>query len=309
MKFFRRFIITTGALLVTGLMGASLFVHYGGYNISALAQHTAPVYRLLQFAMVRSANIRSNDIVVPDLQQLDWREEGLQLYEQHCRQCHGAPGIAPEQFSLGMMPGPTAIAAIARERDPAHIYWVVEQGIKMSGMPAWEYRLSNRQIWLVVALVKQIPELTVDEYLALRKQVEREKIFASQESTDANRQQVLTADRKKTTAIPLEKIPDDLTDDDNVTHRGLNALRQYNCSSCHIIPGISAARNHVGPPLGGITRRAYIAGILKNTDENLIRWIRFPHRIDTDSAMPDLRVSEKHAREMLAYFYSIDRKK
>lgn len=91
--------------------------------------------------------------------------------------------------------------------------------------------------------------------------------------------------------------------------RGLNALRQYNRSSCHIIPGISAARSHVGPPLGGITRRAYIAGLLKDTDENLIQRIRFPQQVDTDSAMPDLGVSEKHAREMVAYFYSVDNAK
>ncbi len=299
MKFISRFLVVAAILLVLGGIGASLFIYYGVYNVSALAQHTAPVYRLLQFAMVRSSKVRGNDIIVPNLRELDWKNDGLKLYEQHCRQCHGAPGIAPDNFSLGMMPGPTAIAAIARERKPDHIYWVVEQGIKMSGMPAWRYRLSNQQIWQVVALVKQIPELTVDEYLALREQA------------GFKNQNILT--RKRLTEndvevpVPLARIDSDLDSGEGVVKDGLNALRQYNCSSCHVIPGISSARNHVGPPLGGITKRAYIAGLLKNTDENLIRWIRFPHQVDADSAMPDLGVSEKHARQMLAYFYSIDK--
>lgn len=288
--------ITAGILTVIGLTGASLFVHYGAYNVSALAQHTAPVYRLLQFAMVRSAKVRSGDIIVPDLHEIDWKNEGLKLYERHCLQCHGAPGIPPEKFSLGMMPGPTAVAAIARERAPDHIYWVVEQGIKMSGMPAWEYRLSNRQIWQIVALVKQIPEMSVDEYFVLREQAGLERVtrFYNQDATDQD------------TTVPLAEVAGDLNEEENVIQNGLNALRQYNCSSCHVIPGISAARNHVGPPLGGITQRAYIAGLLKNTDENLILWIRFPHQVDPDSAMPDLGVSKEHAWQMLAYFYSID---
>lgn len=307
MKFFQRFLITIGILFAIGLFCASLFVHYGGYNVSALAQHTAPVYRLLQFAMVRSAKVRSGDIIIPDLHQLDWQQEGLTLYEQHCRQCHGAPGIAPDGFALGMMPGPTAIASIARERDPDHIYWVVEQGIKMSGMPAWEYRLSNRQIWLIVALVKKIPELTVDEYLVLREQAGIKKSGNQENTADDNSKNAGGTNNKS--AIPLEKITDDPAPEANVVQSGLNALRQYNCSSCHLIPGISAARNHVGPPLGGVTRRAYIAGLLKNTDENLIQWIRFPRKVDADSAMPDLGVSEKHAREMVAYFYSVDNAK
>lgn len=288
-------------LMLTGLISGSIavagffFVYLGLYNVSALAQHTRPVFYLLQYAMVRAAETRSESVEVPDLRQLDWRQSGLALYTQHCQQCHGAPGVAPESFSLGMTPSPTAIAAIARHREAGHIFWVTKHGIKMTGMPAWQFRLNERQLWEVVAFVKQIPYLTVAEYLELRNRLQETQRPQVQVTGPARR----GPDAEKQ-AGPVLSEPFDPVE------RGRIALQQYNCSSCHEIPGITAANNHVGPPLGGITGRSFIAGLLENTDENLIRWIRFPHEIDPKSAMPDLGVTEEHARYMIAYFQSLE---
>lgn len=52
---------------------------------------------------------------------------------------------------------------------------------------------------------------------------------------------------------------------------GQRFLYGYNCGSCHIIPGIAEATGTVGPPLGGFGSRNYIAGLLVNTPENLVR--------------------------------------
>lgn len=37
------------------------------------------------------------------------------------------------------------------------------------------------------------------------------------------------------------------------------------------------------------------------------RWLREPQRVNPDSAMPDLGVSERDARDMAAYLYTLDR--
>src|SRR5690606_18814216 len=75
--------------------------------------------------------------------------------------------------------------------------------------------------------------------------------------------------------------------------RGRMALQQYNCSSCHDIAGVTAATNHVGPPITHITRRSFIAGLLPMTDENLAYWIRFPDKVDPKTTMPDLGVTAR----------------
>jgi putative membrane protein len=87
-------------------------------------------------------------------------------------------------------------------------------------------------------------------------------------------------------------------------HRGAAAIRQYGCAACHTIPGIPGARNMVGPPLAGIGGRTYIAGVLTNSPDNLIRWIQHPQRIDPLTAMPDVGATESAARDIAAYLYT-----
>ena len=82
-------------------------------------------------------------------------------------------------------------------------------------------------------------------------------------------------------------------------------LRQYGCGTCHVIPGVPAAKGNVGPPLNGIARRIYLAGMLPNTPDNMATWIRDPQKIDPRTAMPDMQVPHAHAIDMVAYLYRL----
>jgi cytochrome c2 len=82
-------------------------------------------------------------------------------------------------------------------------------------------------------------------------------------------------------------------------------LRQFACAQCHHIPGVATAAGNVGPPLDGLANRAYLAGTLPNTPENLVRWIRAPRDVKPGTAMPDLGVTQAHARDMAAYLYTL----
>jgi cytochrome c oxidase assembly factor CtaG/cytochrome c2 len=86
--------------------------------------------------------------------------------------------------------------------------------------------------------------------------------------------------------------------------RGGLAFRRYGCGSCHSIGGVPGAAGLVGPPLGGIGARAYVAGVLTNTPENLTRWIQSPTEVDSLTAMPDLGVTAADARDIAAWLYT-----
>jgi len=86
--------------------------------------------------------------------------------------------------------------------------------------------------------------------------------------------------------------------------RGKQALAQYACRSCHVIPGITGSDVYVGRPLEAMARRPFIAGSLPNDQANLVRWIRNPQAIDPETAMPNLGVSEQDALDMSAYLLS-----
>lgn len=87
--------------------------------------------------------------------------------------------------------------------------------------------------------------------------------------------------------------------------RGRLALHQYACITCHAIPNVGGENAMVGPPLKGMAKRKFIAGILPNTPDNMLRWLQHPQEVDPDSAMPDLGVSERDARDMAAYLYQM----
>ena len=87
--------------------------------------------------------------------------------------------------------------------------------------------------------------------------------------------------------------------------RGAEAMRSYGCQSCHSIPGITGAHALVGPPLAGIASRSYIAGVMSNTPTHMIEWLRNPPAIDTKTAMPNMHVSERDARDIAAYLYTL----
>jgi len=82
-------------------------------------------------------------------------------------------------------------------------------------------------------------------------------------------------------------------------------LRQYGCGACHEIPGVAAAQGRVGPPLEGVAKRVYLAGRIANTPANMAHFIRSPQAVDARTAMPDMQVSAAHARDMVAYLYTL----
>jgi cytochrome c oxidase subunit 2 len=74
------------------------------------------------------------------------------------------------------------------------------------------------------------------------------------------------------------------------------------CVGCHSLQAVNAPKGMVGPNLANVGARSYIAaGTLKNTDENLARWIRNPQGIKKGVLMPNLGVTEPEAQALVAY--------
>jgi cytochrome c2 len=94
----------------------------------------------------------------------------------------------------------------------------------------------------------------------------------------------------------------------SITHggnpdRGRAAVQQYGCGRCHTISGVRNANGLIGPPLDGIAKRVYIAGVAPNTPDEMIAWIRDPRAIDAKTAMPNTGVTVDDARDIAAFLY------
>ena len=85
------------------------------------------------------------------------------------------------------------------------------------------------------------------------------------------------------------------------TLHGQRLLAQYQCGSCHVIPGVPASRGTVGPPLTAFGSRSYIAGHIPNRADVLARFIMAPGDVVPATSMPSMGVSSFDARDIVAY--------
>ena len=86
--------------------------------------------------------------------------------------------------------------------------------------------------------------------------------------------------------------------------RGRDAIERYGCIACHTVAGLPGQAANVGPPLVHMAQRGYIAGVLPNTPENMVRWLRDPPAVDPRTAMPNLGLSSAEAADIAAYLYA-----
>ena len=98
-------------------------------------------------------------------------------------------------------------------------------------------------------------------------------------------------------------VPEPRTSSDRAIEAGRELIASYGCGACHTIPGVPGADAMVAAPLNCFYQRSYIAGLLPNTEENLIKWIQDPQQIQPDVAMPNLGITEAEARDIAAFLY------
>jgi len=86
---------------------------------------------------------------------------GARVYREQCAVCHGLPGGARTAIASGMFPKPPELfkGTGVTDDDPWESYWKVENGIRMSGMPAFKDHLTETQIWQVTVLVKNAAKI------------------------------------------------------------------------------------------------------------------------------------------------------
>ena len=273
---------TLAGAAVVGVLTGWLVLKSGWYHIGSTNQHWQVVHTVLEQGMRESVQYRARAIVAPPLAATARIARGAAVYRENCVQCHGAPGVAQQNFGQAMQPVPGPLVDATQKWQASELYWITRNGIKMSGMPAWEFHLADDDIWAVVAFMQHLPTLSAPAYAAIT-------------APDSGMRQSMTAGVDATHQRHLGGDP----------KRGRVALTQYACNACHMIPGVTGSEVYVGRPLDDLARRKFIAGNLPNTQENLMRWIQDPKSVDPQTAMPDQGVSTRDAQDISAYLLTL----
>jgi mono/diheme cytochrome c family protein len=164
---------TLASLAIVGVLGGYAVLVSGIYNIASTSQHLQFVHSILEEGMHYSVRFHARKIVAPPLDNTQLVKSGAGLYQANCVECHGAPGVAPRGIGMSMQPVPGPLVDATSKWDAAQMYWIVRHGIKMSGMPAWEYRLQDDELWQLVAFLQHMPQLSPADYQELTDKVKK----------------------------------------------------------------------------------------------------------------------------------------
>jgi mono/diheme cytochrome c family protein len=176
-----KFLSFIGVLAIILAVAAAVFFFAGFYNVAA----TEPNPGIVDWALgqIRGASINRHAVDQPPMPMEDQaivRAGARAFASRGCANCHGAPGVMWAKFSEGVRPDPPDLKDIANDLTPAQIFWVVRNGINMTGMPGFGLtETPDQEIWTIAAFVKKLPQVSEDDYKAWT----AERTSASDEGT------------------------------------------------------------------------------------------------------------------------------
>jgi hypothetical protein len=150
--------------------GIAVFVWSGSYNVAADVPHWKITHWFLEKVREQSISSHSRGIYVLSLKDPKLIEIGLRHYHSMVRLCHNAPGYPQTEIAKGLNPSPPDLTGKDIEwGSEAELYWVIKNGIKMTGMPAFGPTHSEDELWGVAAFLEKLPNLKPEEYKTMVK--------------------------------------------------------------------------------------------------------------------------------------------
>ena len=156
---------------VLAVIGGTLFVYAGAFDVAATDPHWSITERLLDIARTRSIKVRAAGITPPA--GFDDQAKilmGVEHFADHCAVCHGAPGVPKGEIAQGLYPRPPDLDHASTHLSDGELFWIIKHGIKMTGMPSWADH-GDDELWATVAFLKKLTGMSPEEYGKLVMQV------------------------------------------------------------------------------------------------------------------------------------------
>jgi mono/diheme cytochrome c family protein len=92
--------------------------------------------------------------------------DGRAHFADHCAVCHANDGSGDTPMGRGMWPKPPDMR-LARTQDltDGELFWIIENGIRFTGMPAWSTGTKDGEeaSWRLVHFIRRLPRLLPEE--------------------------------------------------------------------------------------------------------------------------------------------------
>jgi hypothetical protein len=163
-----RILTLIGALTVIGAIGAAVVFFGGFYSVAGTQDDPAIVHWALVQVRTASISRHAHDTPPATIGNPATVQAGAREFAEHgCTNCHGGPGVNWAKFSEGLRPEPPDLKDVVNDRTPTQLFWVIKNGINMTGMPSFALAgVKDDDIWSIVAFLKKLPVVTEADYKA-----------------------------------------------------------------------------------------------------------------------------------------------
>jgi mono/diheme cytochrome c family protein len=87
-------------------------------------------------------------------------QQGMELYQQSCSVCHGTDGRSDITFGRAMYPPAMDLTSPhVRKWNDAELFWIIENGVRFTGMPAWHSLLDEQSTWKLVLAIRKLQQV------------------------------------------------------------------------------------------------------------------------------------------------------
>jgi len=163
-----RILAAIGLLAIVFAVAAAVYFFGGYYSVAASQEDPGFVKWALEKVRTNSIVRYAQDKPPSDLDDPAKVQTGARAFnELGCVNCHGAPGVKWAKFSEGLHPDPPELKDIVTEATPSQIFWIIKNGINMTGMPSFAGAgAKDDELWSVVAFVRKLPSISDADYKA-----------------------------------------------------------------------------------------------------------------------------------------------
>jgi len=156
--------LVTGVLLVLLItLGAIGFLWSCSLDVSAINSPPSVIEWAVHTVMQRSVRAHASAIQAPT-NLADQAAHGAGDFDEMCVQCHGAPGKERGEIGKGLTPRPPSLIDAVPLWSSSELFWIVKNGIQMTGMPAFGPTHDDDRIWAIVSFVQQLPRMSPTQY-------------------------------------------------------------------------------------------------------------------------------------------------
>jgi len=125
--------------------------------------------RLRRMAIPRAAREAKN----PVASRPDVLSGAMEHFSDHCAICHANDGSGKTLVGRGLYPKtPDMRQAATQDLTDGELYYIIENGIRFTGMPAFGEGAAgtgDEESWALVAFIRHLPQITAEEVDAMKK--------------------------------------------------------------------------------------------------------------------------------------------